>query len=170
MRDARRIGGGRGLCGGAGKIMDGAFSGRPQSFRHQRRPVDERSPERGGMMQDGGTRGGTFIRDEIDHHCRESQGWSTTCSSMPERNGKDQGKDSPKQAGSCWFNRHSLLVTRGTNLYPPGGCRVVFFWRYVCYVCFVFVFFVFVEAAALRSIVLRSSICMRLDSHHTGVT
>ena len=31
--------------------------------------------------------------------------------------------------------------------------------------CFVFVFFAFTEAAALRSNVLRSSICMRLDSH-----
>ena len=24
----------------------------------------------------------------------------------PERDGKDQGEDSPKQAGSCWFARH----------------------------------------------------------------
>ena len=29
------------LCGGEGKIMDGVLSGRPQSFRHQRRPVDD---------------------------------------------------------------------------------------------------------------------------------
>ena len=35
--------------------------------------------------------------------CRESEGWTTTCSGMPERDGKDQGGDSPKQAGSCWF-------------------------------------------------------------------
>ena len=27
--------------------------------------------------------------------------------SMPERDGKDQGEDGPKQAGSCWFARHS---------------------------------------------------------------
>ena len=37
--------------------------------------------------------------------CRESQGWTTACSGMPERDGKDQEKDSPKQAGSCWFAR-----------------------------------------------------------------
>ena len=37
---------------------------------------------------------------------RKSQGW-TTAYSMPERDGKDQGKDGPKQAGSCWFARHS---------------------------------------------------------------
>ena len=29
MRDVRRIGGGRGLCGGPGKIVDGVFPGRP---------------------------------------------------------------------------------------------------------------------------------------------
>ena len=29
VRDVRRIGGGRGLCGGAGKKVDGAFPGRP---------------------------------------------------------------------------------------------------------------------------------------------
>ena len=32
--------------------MDGVFPGRPQSFRHQRRPVDDCSPGRGGMVQD----------------------------------------------------------------------------------------------------------------------
>ena len=32
---------------------------------------------------------------------------STTCSRMPDRKGKDQGEDNPKQAGSCWFARHS---------------------------------------------------------------
>ena len=30
---------------------------------------------------------------------------ATACSGMPERDGKDQGEDSPKQAGSCWFAR-----------------------------------------------------------------
>ena len=31
--------------------------------------------------------------------------WTTACSDMPERDGKDQAEDSPKQAGSCWFAR-----------------------------------------------------------------
>ena len=35
----------------------------------------------------------------------ESQSWTTACSGLPERDGKDQGEDSPKQAGSCWFAR-----------------------------------------------------------------
>ena len=50
----------------------GVSPGRPQSFRHQRRQVNDCSPGRGGIAQDGGTRGGTFY-GEIDR-CRESQG------------------------------------------------------------------------------------------------
>ena len=60
MRYVRRNGGGRGLCGGPEKRVDGVFRGRPQSFWHQRRPVDDCSPGRGGMAQNGRTRGGTF--------------------------------------------------------------------------------------------------------------
>ena len=97
--------GGCELRGGAGRRVDGVSSERAQSFRYQRRPVDNCSPERGGMAQDGGTRGGTF-HGEIDR-CRESQAWTTACNSMPEHDGKDSGEDSPKQACSCWFARHS---------------------------------------------------------------
>ena len=32
VRDVRRDGGGRGLCGGPGKRVDGVFPGRPQAF------------------------------------------------------------------------------------------------------------------------------------------
>ena len=53
----------------------------------------------------GRTRGGTF-HGEMDR-CRESQGWTAACSSMPERDVNDRGEDSPKQAGSDWFARHS---------------------------------------------------------------
>ena len=55
------------------------------------------------MTQDGGSRGGTFY-GKIDR-CSESQGWTTACSGMPERDGEDQVEDSPKPAGSCWFAR-----------------------------------------------------------------
>ena len=72
VRDVRRNGGGRGLCGGAGKRVGGVFPGRPQSFRHQRRPVDDCSPGRGGMVQNGRTRGGTFY-GKMDR-CRKNQG------------------------------------------------------------------------------------------------
>ena len=40
--------------GGAGKRVDGVFPGRPQSFRRKRRRVDDCSPGRGGMAQNGG--------------------------------------------------------------------------------------------------------------------
>ena len=120
------------LVGGAGcvgKRVDGVFPGRPQSFRHQRRPVDDCSPGRGGMAQNGGTRGGTF-HGEMDR-CRESQGWTTACSRMPEREGKYQEEDSPKQAGSS-----------GANLYPPGVwfADVMTSFSGVTFVLFCFVF------------------------------
>ena len=109
------------------------------------------------MTQNGGTRGGTF-HGEMDRW-RESQGWTTSCSGMPELDGQDQGEDSPKQASSCWLACPCLLATGGANLYPPGvwfadtmtslsGITCVMF-------CFVFNLYAFVEAAALRSIVLR---------------
>ena len=75
VRDVRRKGGGRGLCRGPGKRVDRVFPGRPQSFWHQRRPVDDCSPERRRMAQNGRTRGRTFLGD-MDR-CRESQGWTT---------------------------------------------------------------------------------------------
>ena len=103
MRDAQRNGGGCGLRGGLRERVDGVFPLRPQSFRHQRQPMYDCGPGGGGMAQDGGTRGGTF-HGEMDR-CSGSQGWTMACSRMPERDGKDQGEDSPKQAGSCWFAR-----------------------------------------------------------------
>ena len=80
-------------------MVDGVSPERPQSFRYQRRPADDCNPGQGGMAQDGGTRGGTFD-GEMDRW-RESQSWITACSSMPERDGKNQGQDSTKQACSC---------------------------------------------------------------------
>ena len=82
MSDVRRNGGGRGLSGGPGKRVDEVFPGRPQSFRPERRPVDDCNPGRGGMAQNGRTRGGTF-HGKMDR-CRKNQGWTTACSGMPE--------------------------------------------------------------------------------------
>ena len=87
MRDVRRNnGGGRGLCGGPGKRVDGVFPGRPQSFPHQRRPVDDCSQGRGGMAQNGRIRGGTF-HGKMDR-CRRNQGWTTACSVCPNVTGR----------------------------------------------------------------------------------
>ena len=91
MHDVRRIGGERGLCGVPRKRVDRMFPGRPQSFRHQRRPVDDCNLGRRGMTQSSGTRGGTFHGEM--NLCRESQGWTTAYSGMSERDGKDQGED-----------------------------------------------------------------------------
>ena len=52
------------------------------------------------MTQNGRTRGGTFHGKM--GRCRENQSRTTACSGMPERDGKDQGDDSPKQAGSSF--------------------------------------------------------------------
>ena len=99
----REMVGGAGCVGGQIKRVDWVFPGRSQSFRHQRRPMNDCSPGRGGMTQNGRTRGGIFY-GKMDR-CRENQGWTTACSGMPERDGKNQGEDSPKQAGSCWSVR-----------------------------------------------------------------
>ena len=40
---------------------------------------------------------------------KTKQGWTTAPSRMPEHDGKDQGEDSPKQAGSCSFVRPCLV-------------------------------------------------------------
>ena len=68
----RELVGAAGSVGGAGKRVDEVSSGRPQSFRYQRRPVDDCNLGRVGMTQDGGTRGGTF-HGEMDHY-REKSG------------------------------------------------------------------------------------------------
>ena len=61
--------GGAGCVGGRNRVNNAVFPGR--RFRHQHRPVDDRSLGRREMTQDGGTRGGTF-HDELDRR-RESQ-------------------------------------------------------------------------------------------------
>ena len=91
--------GGADCVRGQEKEWIGCFLDDLKNFRHQRRPVNDCSPGRGGMAQNGGSRDGTF-HDEMDR-CKESQGWTTTCRRMSERDGKDQEENSPKQAGSC---------------------------------------------------------------------
>ena len=59
MRGVWRTGGGHWLRGGSGKRLEEVSSGRPQSLRYQRRPVDDCSPGQRGMTEDGGTRSGT---------------------------------------------------------------------------------------------------------------
>ena len=77
---------------------------------------------------------------------------------MPERDGKDQEEGIPKQADSCWVTHHCWLATCGANLYPPGvwfeDVMPPFFFG-ITFILFRFRLHTFIEAAALRSIVLR---------------
>ena len=134
MCDVRRIGGGRGLRGGPGKRVDGVFPGRPQRFRHQRQPVDDCSPGRGGVAQDSETRNGTF-HGETDRR-RESQDWTTARSSMPERDGRDRGNERIAQSkrartGSLAIVDQSQVaqtcILRADVLLPFSGVTVVSF-------------------------------------------
>ena len=75
------------------------------------------------MTQDGGTRGGTS-HDEMNH-CRESQGWTAVSSSMPERDRKKRGDDSPKQACLC---RGSLAIVDQ----PQGAWTCIIRAFFVC--------------------------------------
>ena len=115
--------GGAGCVGGEGKRVDGVFPGRSQSFRHQRRPMDDCSPGRGGMAQNGRTRGGAF-HGEMDR-CRENQGWTTACSGMPERDGKNQEEDSPKASGLVLVRSPLLTSHKWRELVSSGRlvCR-----------------------------------------------
>ena len=120
----------------------GCFLDDLKAFGYQRRPVDDCSSGRGGMAQNSRTRGGTF-HGEMDR-CRETQDWTTACSGMPGRDGKDQEDEDniPKQAGSCWFASPCRLATSGANLYPPGiwFADVMPYFSGVAFVLFCFVF------------------------------
>ena len=150
---------GRGPRGGAGQNSGwGASWTTSQSFRHQGREVDDCSPGRGEMAQDGGITDGTF-HGEMDR-CRQIRGWTTACSSMCDRDEKDQGEGSPNKRA-----RDGLFASVVSSVRLIGRCHAVFPWYYVCFVMFRFHVFGFTGSAALRSVVLRSSICMRLDSY-----
>ena len=156
MRDVRRIGGGRGLCGGPEKIVDGVFPGRPQRSRHQRRPVDDCSPGRGGMAQNDGTRGGTFLAKWIAaEKARAGLRHTVVCPNMTGR----IKKRTPKASGLVLV-RSPLLTSHKWREFVSSGrlvcrCQDVFLWFYLCFVLLLFRLHAFVEAAALRSIVLR---------------
>ena len=96
--------GGAGCAGGQGKKWLGCLLDNLKAFGINADQWTTVAQDEGGMAQDGGTRGGTF-HGEMDR-CRESQGWTAACGSLPKRHGNDQGEDSPEQACSCWFARH----------------------------------------------------------------
>ena len=88
--------GGAGCVGGQEKEWMGFFLDELRAFdinadQWTTAAPDERELYR--MAEQGATSHGEMGR------CRESQSWTTAGSSMPERDGKDQGEDSPEQAG-----------------------------------------------------------------------
>ena len=105
--------------GGQEKEWMGCFLDDPRAFGINADQWSTAAQDEGECMaQNGRTRGGTFHGKM--GRCRKNQGWTTACSGMAEREGKDQGEDSLKQAGSCWFARPCYLATSGANLCPPG--------------------------------------------------
>ena len=143
--------------------MDGVFPGQPQTFRHQRRPVENCSSGRGGMVQNGGTRGGTF-HGEMDR-CRGSQGWTTACSRLPKRDGRTKERIStacsrmPKASRLVLVRSPLLTSHKWRELVSSGRlvcrCHDIFLWCYVCFVLLRFRLYAFFKIAALRLIVLR---------------
>ena len=90
VRDVRRIGGRRGLRGGPGKRLDGVFPGRPQSFRHQRRRLDDLSPGQEGGWHRAARNKGRNVSWQ-DGSLQRKPGFDYGMqSSMPERDWEDQ--------------------------------------------------------------------------------
>ena len=78
-----------------------------ESFLNDFRPVGISADQWTTTAQDEGEWRRTAEQGGEGFMARERQGWTTAQCSLPERDGKDQGQDNPKQAGSCWFARHS---------------------------------------------------------------
>ena len=84
--------------GGAGKRVDGVFPGRPQIIQYQRRPVDTEAQDEGEWRKTTEPGAKRFMAKWIP-----AEKVRAGCSSMPGRDGKDRGEDSPKQACSSRF-------------------------------------------------------------------
>ena len=86
MCDVRRIDRGRGLRGGPGKKVDGVyFLDDLRAFGINADQWTTAAQDEGGWRRTAG-KGAEHFMAKIDR-CRGSQGWTTACSSMPERDG-----------------------------------------------------------------------------------
>ena len=95
--------GGAGCVGGQGKEWMGCFLDDLRAFginADQWTTAIQRARGNGAERQNKGRK-----ISWQNGSLQKNQGWTTACSGMPERDGKDQGEDSPKQAGSYWFAR-----------------------------------------------------------------
>ena len=69
------------------------------------------------------TTGGTFMAKRIA--AKKARAGLRHAVGCPNVTGKDRGEDRPKQAGSCWFARHSLASHKWRELVSSGRlvCR-----------------------------------------------
>ena len=100
VRDARRNGGGASCVGGQEKEWTGCFLDDLRAFGINADQWTTTAQDEGRNVAERQNNGRNIFHGEMDHY-RENQGWTTAFSGMPERDGKDQEEDSPKQAGPC---------------------------------------------------------------------
>ena len=101
VHDVREMVGGAGCVGGQEKEWMGCF---PDDLRACGINADQwtTSAQDEGEWRRTAKQGAEHFMAKMDRS-RKKQDWTTACTGMPERDGRDQGEDSPKQAGSCWF-------------------------------------------------------------------
>ena len=113
----------------------------------QRRPVDGCSTGPGEMAQNGRTRGGTFMAKWIvADKIKAGVLHAVVCPNVTGRTKKMIAQSKRARASSLALVPSGRLVCR---------CHGVFLWCFVCFVLLRFRLYAFVEAAPLRSIVLR---------------
>ena len=95
--------GGAGCVGGQEREWMGCFLNDFKAFGINADQWTTAAQDEGGRRRTAEQGAEHFMAKWIAAGSRESQGWTTACSRMPERDGKDQVENSPKQAGSCWF-------------------------------------------------------------------
>ena len=153
MRDVRRTGGAHGLRGGKEKIVDGMSPARPHSFRYQRRSVNNCNPGRGGMAQDGGTKGGTF-HGEMGR-CRKAragQRHAVVCPNLTRRTKERIAQSKRVCAGSLVIdNKPQVVRTCILRVFLFADAILPF--SGLCFALFRFRISAFIEPATPRSIV-----------------
>ena len=97
--------GGAGCVGGQEKEWTGCFLDDPRAFGINAEQRTTAAAQDEGEWRRTAEQGAEhFMAKWIA--AEKTKAGLTACSGMPERDGKDQGEDSPKQAGSsCWFAR-----------------------------------------------------------------
>ena len=119
--------------------MDGVFPGRPQSFRHQRRPVDDCSLGRGGMAQNDRTRGGTFMAKWIVAEKAKAGLWhAAVCPNVTGRTKERISQSERTRAGSLALLDYSQVartcILRAFGLQMPRRLSLVL--RLFCFALF----------------------------------